>query len=180
MWGLARPRGARGLTRALALALALASGCAGHTDPNVVLPERLSRSKASGPDPGPPDRGDIEITLGVVTTAVAAMLVVLGSFSARQAATLRDICRGPQDYIGELPDPRCVDPTGFDPFVGATVSSALAFTFAVPIAVGGGFLLRKGVRMRQAFRNEQSAAKLSLRPWLEGQRGAGLGLSLRF
>ena len=168
----------------LALALALHSGCAGRADPNVVLPERISRSNASTPDPGPPDRGDIEIALGVVTTAVAATLVVLGGLSARQAATLRDICRGSPAYISEMPDPRCFDSTGFDPFVAATVSSALAFTFAVPIAVGGGFLLRKGVRMRQVFRSEfrseQGAAKLSLRPWLEGQRGAGLGLSLRF
>lgn len=168
------------MTQVLALALALDFGCAGRADPNVVLPERPGRGKARAPDPGPTDRGGLEIALGAVTTAVAATLVVLGSFGAREAATLRDICRGPPDFISQLPDPRCMDPTGFDPFVAATVSSALAFTFAVPIAVGGGFLLRKGVRMRRAFRREQGAANLSLRPWLEGQRGAGLGLSLRF
>jgi len=176
MSGLATPRGARGV----ALALALATGCAGRADPNVVLPERVGRGKSSAQNPGPSDRGDIEIVLGAVTTAVAATLLVLGSFGARQAATLRDICRGRQDFITELPDSRCVDPTGFDPVVAATVSSALAFTFAVPIAVGGGFLLRKGVRMRRAYHREQGAARLSLRPWIEGQRGAGLGLSLRF
>ena len=59
------------------------------------------------------------------------------------------------------------------------MSSALAFTFAVPIAVGGGFLLGKGVRMRRAWQREQAASKLSLRPWAD-PRGAGLGLSLRF
>ena len=162
----------------MALALALACGCAGRVDPNVVLPERGGRGKQTSRDlSGPRDRGDIEIVLGAVTSAVAATLIVLGSFSARQASTLRGICR--PDVIVEIPDSRCVDPTGFDPVVAATVSSALAFTFAVPIAVGGGFLLGKGVRMRRAYR-EQAAAKLSLRPWVDGSRGAGLGLSLRF
>ena len=170
----------QGRLRGVALVLALATACAGRAEPNVVLPERVGRGTSTSRDLSQPrDRGDIEIALGAVTTAVAATLVVLGSVSAYQAATLRGIC-GSQDYIDELTDPRCIDPTGFDPVVAATVSSALAFTFAVPIAVGGGFLLRKGVRMRRAYQREQAATKLSFRPWLEGQRGAGLALSLRF
>jgi len=161
------------------LALALATACAGRAEPNVVLPERVGRGTSTSRDLSHGrDRGDIEIALGAVTTAVATTLVVLGSYGAYQASTLRGICSG--DIIRDLPDPRCVDPTGFDPVVAATVSSALAFTFAVPIAVGGGFLLRKGVRMRRAYQREQAATKLSFRPWLEGQRGAGLAFSLRF
>jgi hypothetical protein len=162
----------------VALALALATGCAARTDPNVVLPERRGRGTPTSRDlSAPRDRGDIEIALGVVTSAVAATLIVLGSFSARQASTLKSICRG--DVSTAIEDPRCVDPTGFDPVVAATVSSALSFTFAVPIAVGGGFLLGKGVRMRRAWQREQTAGKLSLRPWTD-PRGAGLGLALRF
>ncbi len=161
---------------------ALAAGCAGRGGGNVVLPEKRGPSTSREALKGR-DRGDVEISLGAVTTAVAVTLIVLGSFSARHAAYVRQRCGSP-DAISELPTPEyeatCTDPTGFDPFVAATVSSALAFAIAVPIAVGSGFLLRKGVGMRRDFFAKKRAdGKLTLRPWLDG-RGAGLGVSLRF
>lgn len=170
--------------KALVVAISVAPqvGCARRSDGNVVLPERGGASTAAAKGR---DRGDIEIALGAVTGAVAATLIVLGSFSARRAGYLRERC-GPPGIIVELPDPEyqaeCVDPLGFDPAVTAKVSSALAFVIAVPIAVGSGFLLRKGVRMRRDFFKvkAQEAGRLSLQPWLDGRRGAGLGVSLRF
>lgn len=169
-------------------------GCARRTPPGVVLPD--TRGAGTSRDVSPPgsDRGDIEIALGVVTTAVATTLVVLGAVSAAKAAYIRGYCSAEPDVITEIPSPEyestCVDPLGFDPFRTATVSAALSFAFAVPIAAGGGVLLRKGVKMRRAFMQQRALEKrqLSLRPWfggppggpLAGARGAGLSLSLRF
>ena len=156
------------------------AGCARRSDPYVVVPERSGGPAAAAKGR---DRGDVEIGLGAVTGAVAVTLMVLGGFAARRAGYLRERC-GPPSIIVEVPDPQyeadCVDPTGFDPVVAASVSSALAFVIAVPIAVGSGFLVRKGVGMRRAFFKAQAQGGLSLRPWIEGGRAAGLGLSLRF
>jgi hypothetical protein len=164
------------------LAIAL-SGCASREKPGVVLP---TARRASAPKDGPRgrDRGDIEIALGAVTTAVAATLVVFGAVNAYRASYVREYCSPSNGPILELPDPErestCTDPLGMDPFVSATVSSALAFAFAVPIAAGGGILLRNGIRLRRAYQKANSK-QVSLRPWLDAPRGgAGLSLSLRF
>ena len=158
-------------------------GCARRTPPGVILPD--TRGAGTSRDVSPPgsDRGDIEIALGV-----------LGAVSAAKAAYIRGYCSAEPDVITTIPSPEyestCVDPLGFDPFRTATVSAALSFAFAVPIAAGGGVLLRKGVKMRRAFMQQRALEKrqLSLRPWfggppgspLGGARGAGLSLSLRF
>lgn len=164
-------------------------GCARRTPPGVVLPERGEQATPTGRD-----RGDIEIALGAVTTAVATTLVVLGAVAAAKAAHIRSYCAddgtGP---ITEFPSPEreatCTDPLGLDPFKTAAVSAGLSFAFAVPIAAGGGVLLRKGVKMRRAYMQLQKLEKhqVLLRPWFGGPPGggargggAGLSLSLRF
>ncbi len=161
----------------------LTLGCAGRTPPGVILPG----SRGSSPPPTGRDRGDIELGLGVVTSAVAATLVVLGAVSAAKAAYIRSYCSANPGVIIEIQPPEyqatCVDPLGFDPFRTATVSAALSFVFAVPIAAGGGMLLRKGVKMRRAYMQLQAieARQMALRPWFGGLRGgAGLSFSLRF
>lgn len=162
-------------------------GCAGRTPPGVILPDSRGARTSRDVSPTGRDRGDIEIALGAVTTAVAATLVVLGAVSAAKAAYIRGYCSDDSGVITELPVPEreatCTDPLGFDPFKTATVSAVLSFAFAVPIAAGGGVLLRKGVKMRRAYMQMQQNERrqLSLRPWLGGPRGgAGLSLSLRF
>ena len=159
-------------------------GCARRTPPGVVLPGRVETAadRSLGRD-----RGDIEIALGAVTTAVAATLVVLGAVAAYKAAYVRSYCSANNWPPTELPNPEreetCTDPLGMDPFATATASSALSFALAVPIAAAGGVLLRKGVKMRRAYMQQQAIEKhqLSVRPWLGGVRaGAGLSLSIRF
>lgn len=168
-----RSRGTR-LGAVAVVVAALAVGCARRTDPSVVLPGR------GAPTPGDVsragrDRGDVEIALGAVTIAVATTLVVLGSVSVARALALRSTCAAET----AIEPPECEDPLGLSPVTGGLVSGGLALAFAVPIAAGGGVLLRKGVRMRREFMRRQGPKNLSLRPWLDG-RGAGLGLGFQF
>ena len=161
----------------VAVVVALVIGCAGRSDPHVVLPARRGATTASDASRTGQDRGDVEIALGAVTTAVAATLVVLGSVSLYRALALRERCA--QESAVGLAD--CSDPLGLDPVTAGLVSGGLSLAFAVPIAAGGGVLLRKGVRMRREFmRRSRGPQNLSLRPWLDGQRGAGLGLGFQF
>lgn len=172
---------------ALGVALVVGSlgGCARRAPPGVILPEPRGGKTPRDLSRTGRDRGDIEIGLGAVTTAVAATLVVLGAVGIKRTLDLRAYCTAdrPPTFV---PDPvreaSCTAPLGFDPVRGGFISSGLAFAFAVPIAVGGGFLLRKGVTMRKDFKNKEREAvrkSMSLRPWLNGQ-GAGLGLNFRF
>jgi hypothetical protein len=179
-----RPR--RAASAALCAALSLACACAGARTrgPEVVVP---SRGRGAPPprdlSRGGTDRGDIEIALGAVTTAVAATLVVLGSLGARRTAQLREYCAQPPILTTiEVYRAACEDLSGVDPVTASTVSTVLSFTFAVPIAVGGAFLLRKGVRIRRDHRKATLAVPkdMSLRPWVEPGRGAGVGLGFSF
>lgn len=164
------------LGAAAVVVAALAVGCARRTDPSVVLPGR------GAPTPGDVsragrDRGDVEIALGAVTIAVATTLVVLGSVGLYRALALRSTCAAES----AIEPPECVDPLGLNPVTGGLVSGSLALAFAVPIAAGGGVLLRKGVRMRREFMRRQGPKSLSLRPWIDGRHGgAGLGLGFQF
>ncbi|MDC0721031.1 hypothetical protein [Nannocystis bainbridge] len=161
--------------RALATIVAMLCGCARGSGAAVVVPPRQpppSRAPLS-------ERGDVEIGLGAVTTAVAAALVGVGTFEAVRAARVREACRsGAMSEIDETVV--CSGPLGGDPFVAAVVSSSLSFAFAVPIAVGGGFLLRRGIVARKAWKSGQPGNKMSLRPWSNGQTHVGLTFGLRF
>ncbi len=170
---------------ALCCALVTALGCTPRQRPGVVLPEPRGAATSRDLSRKGQDRGDIEIALGSVVTAVATTLVVLGSIGVQRTVALRAYCDRQPEFIAEQPDPRhqaaCSDPLGLDPVRSAGISSGLALAFAIPIAVGGGFLLRKGVRMRKDYKARQAVQRdMSLRPWLDGQRAGGLGLSLRF
>lgn len=155
-------------------------GCGGRPVPGVVTPERPTRAAPQGKD-----RGDVEISLGSVTTAVAATLVGLGIYGAWRSVKIREYCSAPPDVITEFDttDPVyesvCNDLSGVDPGRAAAVSSGLSLAFAVPIAIGGGFLLRKGVRMRQAWKRVHVQG-LSLRPWAPAGRGAGVTFGFAF
>jgi len=155
----------------------LGPGCAGRAPPGVVLPERRP-AKPPADSRGGQERGDIELALGAVTTGVAATLVVLGAFSFHRGQQLARYCDG-----ALLIEDRssCLDPLGFNPVRGARISGGLALALAVPIAAGGGLLLRKGIRIRKDWlRQRRAPSGLSLRPWLAGQQGAGVDLSFRF
>jgi hypothetical protein len=157
---------------------ALGSGCAGRTDPGVVLPTRGARAPADR-SKGGHDRGDVEIALGAVTVGVAATLVVLGAVSLAHGQQLQRQCSQPTIIDGGQSS-SCSDILGFDPVRGARISGGLALALSVPIAVGGGLLLRKGVRIRRDWQRQRRApAGLSLRPWLMGQ-SAGLDLGFKF
>jgi hypothetical protein len=152
-------------------------GCGGRPTPGVVTPDKPTRAAPQGKD-----RGDIEIALGSVTAAVSATLVALGVYSAVRSVQLREYCAMEPQYIDEGPDPLyqsvCRDLVNPNPARAAGISSGLSFVFAVPVAVGSGFLLRKGIRMRREWKRVQG---VSLRPWSPaGWRGAGLRLEFAF
>ena len=199
------PMGSGGRARKIALAATLGlvmaavvvAGCAGRSLPGVVLPKTRRASAPADRPRGGQDRGDVEIALGAVVTGVAATLVVLGAFSFYRGQELQRYCaQAPLTDFSQ----RCTDPLGFDPVRGARISGGLAFALAVPIAAGGGLLLRKGIRMRREWQRERRGPSgLSLRPWLmrqpsssssssgssgssgqPGVQGAGLDLSFRF
>jgi hypothetical protein len=162
------------------VAAACVCGCArSHASaPAVVVPRRQPPGgQTSGTPPG---RGDVELGLGAVTAAVAAVLVGVGSYEAWRGVQVRSYCRRPDAPADPEYGVYCTTPLGGDPFVAAVVSSTLSLTFAVPIAVASGFLLRRGVTLRRAWRTEQVAGKMSLQPWSIGQHGAGLSFGLRF
>jgi hypothetical protein len=108
------------------------------------------------------------------------VLVGVGSYEAWHAGWLRSYCSQPPAIDDTSREATCVGPLGGDPAVTATVSSVLSLTFAVPIAVGGALLLRRGVKLRRAWLKEQAAGKMSVRPWSNGQHGAGLSFGLAF
>ncbi|MBZ5711109.1 hypothetical protein [Nannocystis pusilla] len=126
------------------------------------------------------ERGDVEIGLGAVTAAVAGALVGVGSYEAYRAVRTRNYCT----LQNWLRDPEysthCMGPLGGDPFVAAVVSSSLSFAFAVPIAVASGFLLRRGIVTRRAWKAARPANKMSFRPWSNGQTTFGLTFGLAF
>ena len=157
-------------------------GCAGRSE-RVVLPTAQRAPPAGDRSRGGQERGDVEIALGAVTTGVAATLVVLGAFSFYRGEELQRYCK--ETLLTSFGDPGqrsgCSDVLGFDPVRGARISGGLALALAVPIAVGGGLLLRKGIRIRRDWqRQRRGPSGLSLRPWLMGQQAAGLDLGFRF
>lgn len=151
-------------------------GCArAHATAVVVPPRQPPASRAATSE-----RGDVEIGLGVVTTAAAGVLVGLGGYEAFRAVRVRRYC----SQSGSFDDPNyptyCTTLLGGDPFVPAVVSSSLSFAFAVPIAVAGGFLLRRGIVARRNWKAARALSNMSVRPWSNGHHGAGLWFGLRF
>ncbi len=165
---------------AYAVLSATAPGCAGRTEPGVVLPTKATKATKAARDRsrGETDRGDVEIVLGAVTTGVAATLVVLGAYSLYRGQELQRYCSD-DAFVDAGQSSICNDVTGFDPVRGARISGGLALALSVPIAVGGGMLLRKGVRIRRDWLRQRIPAGLSLRPWIFG-RAAGVDLGFRF
>lgn len=154
-------------------------GCAGRAEPGVVLPTaRSTKATRAARDRsrGETDRGDVELVLGSVTTGLAATLVVLGAYSLYRGQVLQSYCSD-DAFVDAGQSSICNDVTGFDPVRGARISGGLALALSVPIAVGGGLLLRKGVRIRRDWQRQRRG--LSLRPWLVGQ-AAGLDVGFRF
>lgn len=153
-------------------------GCAGRTEPGVVLPGRAVKSGERSRGEG--DRGDVEIVLGAVTAGVAATLVVLGAYSLYHGQQLQRYCNE-ETIVDAGQSSTCSDVLGFDPVRGARVSGGLALALAVPIAAGGGLLLRKGIRIRRDWqRQRKGPSGLSLRPWFMGQQAAGIDLGFNF
>lgn len=170
----------RRATRFAVVTLSLLVGCARarETSPPVVMPR--------GPQPagdlsrGGTERGDVELAVGAVTTAVAGTLLGLGAYEAYRASELRRFCGDPAALGDPDYEAYCYTPLGADAGRAAIISSALAFAFAVPIAVGGGFLLRRGVATRKAWLRRRAEHKLSVGPWSQGQHGGGVVLRVNF
>ncbi len=124
------------------------------------------------------ERGITEFALAGVTGALSASLLVLGGFELKRGYEIRDFCAIPM----AIQAPECTTLTG-DPFVAAKVSAGLSFFFAVPIGVASGFLLRRGLRVREDAREWRAAnpelSSLRVAPWSTRQ-GGGLGLRFRF
>ena len=57
----------------------------------------------------------------------------------------------------------CSDALGFDPVRGARISGGLALALSLPIAAGGGLLLRKGVRIRRDWQRQRARMMSSRR-----------------
>ena len=161
--------------------LACAVGCAAPRagGPTVVVPPRGGEAAGELSRAGK-DRGDVELGLGAVVEAVAGVLVAVGGYQAARGVEVRRYCEDPASYDDKDRPLRCTGLLGGDPFVAAIVSSSLAFAFSVPVAVAGGFLLRRGVLTRRAWLKTQGAKNMSVRPWTNGQNAAGLSLGLRF
>jgi len=164
------------LMRRSALIVTMLCGCARAHGSAVVMPPRqppASRAAIS-------ERGDVEIGLGAVMAAVAGVLVGVGSYEAHRAVRTRSFCSHPD--AGGHPEysTHCMGPLGGDPYVAAVVSSSLSFAFAVPIAVASGFLLRRGIVTRRAWKAGRPIDKMSFRPWSNGQTNIGLTFGLAF
>lgn len=154
------------------------AGCAGAQRAAVVVPPRQPPAAASRAATS--ERGDVELGLGAVTTAVAGVLVGVGTYEAWRGVQVRRYCTREGAFDDPEYDAFCTTPLGGDPFTAAVVSSSLSFAFAVPIAVAGGFLLRRGVAARRAWKAGPGVKNMSLRAWSNGQHGAGLSFGLRF
>ncbi|MCY0989828.1 hypothetical protein OV203_22005 [Nannocystis sp. ILAH1] len=161
--------------RASATIVAMLCGCARAQGTAVVVPPRQPPPSLAPLS----ERGDVEIGLGAVTAAVSGALVGVGTYEAVRAVRVRSICTGQSADPERDPTIVCTGPLGGDPFVAAVVSSSLSFAFAVPIAVASGFLLRRGIATRRAWKAGANN-KMSVRPWSNGQTQFGLTFGLAF
>lgn len=160
---------------AAALVAVCMAGCARaqQSSPRVVTPPR-GAEPAGDLSRGGTEKGDVELALGAITGAVAGALIGVGSYEAWRAVQVRSYCQSPASFDDPNFPVFCSTPLGGDPFAAAIVSSSLSLAFSLPVAVASGFLLRRGVLARRAWRAR--ATGLSLRPWSDGQRAGGLAL----
>jgi hypothetical protein len=160
----------------VALALWLA-GSDASADARSVVPakktraQRRAEARSRDMSQGGERRGGIEIALGSFGLALAVGLIGRGGWEVVNAQRLARRC-------GDQPDdPACLGPG--NPVVGAKVAAGLSFAFAVPVAIGGGFLLAHGLRIRRDWKAWHARQRaLSLVP-SAGPTGAGLALRLR-
>lgn len=171
----------RSLAALTALTLALACAHQGPRPPVITSsnsPTRDGDAPEGDRSHGGRERGVVEFALTGVTAALSATLITLGAVQLHRGLVIRDHCQTPAGRSDDV----CAPLTG-DPYVNATVSSALSFVLAVPVAVASGFLARRGLRIQRDYRawreKNPELARLRLAPWASAQ-GGGLGLRLRF
>lgn len=112
-------------------------------------PEGPRRSRR---DPAPPlgelsaqgtDNGALELGLGSTAVVVTAALIAHGVFQIFEGRRKAEVCKG-----FSTDPPECA----FDGPNLRYAGAGLSFAFAIPVAVGAGLFLRKGVRIHRDFK----------------------------
>jgi hypothetical protein len=117
-------------------------------------------------------RGGIEIALGSLALGLSVALIARGGWEVANARRLDRHCSANPD------DLECI--ALGDPVIGAKVAAGLSFGFAIPVAIGGGFLLAHGLRVRRDWKAwHQRQHELTVLP-SAGRSGAGVSMRLRF
>ena len=89
------------------------------------------------------DRGALELGLGSVAVGVTAALIAHGIYQIFEGQRKEEICRG---FASDPPE------CAFDGPNLRYAGAGLSFAFAVPVAVGAGLFLRKGVRINRDYK----------------------------
>jgi hypothetical protein len=134
--------------------------------------ERRAEARARDMSQGGERRGGIEIALGSMALGLSVALIARGAWEVVNAQKLARRCSDDPD------DVECI--TLGNPVTGAKVAAGLSFAFAVPVAIGGGFLLAHGLRIRRDWKAwHRRQREVALVP-SGGRSGAALSLRVRF
>ena len=135
--------------------------------------------------------GGLELGLGSVLLATAGALVGVGVREFMRAREHVEFCRL-QAQIVELDDTEGIDPCVFDPPPLGFAAAGLSWGFSIPLFVGAGMLIERGVRVRRdarawrarsGERSSRLGPRWSLSPWWNvraRQHSGGASLSVRF
>lgn len=146
---------------------------------------RAQRDGREGPEAPPAlgdlsargtDNGALELGLGATSIVVTGALIAHGIYQIFEARRKAEICLG-----ATTDPPEC----NFDGPNLRYAGAGLSFGFAVPVAVGAGLFLRKGLRINRdykAYRKQNPATTLrfdGLSAWARARPGVGRSGGLR-
>lgn len=169
------PRGAVALVGVLAMPVVPASLRAEEPRVKRIEPaprnarERRAQRRTEDASEGGRRNGILELTLGSIATTVSAVLIGRGGWELARADEAREHCDD-----GSI-DPAC---SSTNPARGNYIAAGLSFGFSVPIAIAGGLLLARGVRIHRDYRAHR-AREVTVRSWGSAD-GAGLSVRWRF
>ncbi len=134
---------------------------------------RQARRTETDRSEGGTRRGVLELSLGSVVLASSALLIGRGAWEIVTSRRLAEECEsGRSDSFDCFTRPRRQ----------GGIAAGLSFGFSGILALAGGFLLTRGIRIHRDYRKWSAAqARLTVTPWARvRQPSAGVAVQLRF
>ena len=117
------------------------------------MPDPSASSAVGTLSEGGTNRGILELTLGSMVALASVALVANGAYQIAAGVDRRAFC----EMSGQV-----CSLSGDSPTLRFS-AAGLSFAFAIPVAVGAGFWLRRGVRVHRDYRAVRTAAGATAR-----------------